>query len=95
MNIKEFYGSVQWKRCRESYKKSVGNLCEECYKKGMITPATEVHHIKKLTDSNVNDPNVSLNYVNLMALCERCHDKKHRRDRRYEVDEWGRVTPIE
>ena len=93
MTIREFYNSAQWKRCREAYKKSKGYLCEECWKQGIITPATEVHHIIKLTENNVNDPSVSLNTANLMALCEDCHDKKHRKYRRFTVDEWGRVTP--
>jgi len=95
MTIKEFYGSKAWKDCREAYKKSVGNLCEECLKQGRITPAEDVHHIKKLTDQNVNDPRVSLSFDNLMALCNPCHDKKHSKNKRYKIDEWGRVTPIE
>jgi len=94
MTIKEFYSSRQWKLCRQAYKKSVGGLCEECYKKGIVRYADEVHHIKKLTDSNVNDPEVALNFDNLMALCEECHDKKHRKNKRYKVDEWGRVIPL-
>lgn len=95
MKIKEFYGSPQWKQCRETYKKSVGGLCEECLKKGLISPAEEVHHIIKLTNENCNDPSVSLNPKNLMALCKACHDEKHRRvPRRVHIDECGRVTPI-
>ena len=95
MTIKEFYSTRQWKRCREAYKKSVGYLCEECLKNGKIVPADDVHHIKKLTPQNVNDPSVALSFSNLMALCNRCHDKMHGRARRYTVDEYGRVTPLE
>ena len=94
MTIKEFYYSPQWKRCREAYKKSKGGLCEECLKQGIISPAEEVHHIKKLTVENVNDARVSLGWDNLMALCKACHDKKHAREKRYKVDQYGRVVPL-
>lgn len=95
MTIKEFYSTRQWKKCREAYKKSVGYLCEECLRNGKIVPAEDVHHIQKLTPQNVNDPSIALSFSNLMALCNPCHDKMHGRARRYTVDEYGRVTPIE
>lgn len=94
MTIKEFYGGEAWKKCRAAYKKSVGGICEECWKKGKVKHADEVHHIIKLNDKNVSDPRISLNFNNLMALCEECHDKKHTKGKRYKVDEWGRVSPI-
>ena len=94
MTVKEFYGTKAWKDCSEAYKRSVGNLCEECLKQGRISPADDVHHIKKLTDHNVSDPRVSLSFDNLMALCNPCHDKKHSKNKRYTIDEWGRVTII-
>lgn len=73
--------------------KSVGGLCEDCMKEGRVTAAEEVHHIKFITPDNINDPNVTLNWDNLVALCRECHRKRHgARQRRYEVDEWGRVT---
>lgn len=88
-----FYKSIQWVNCRNAYMKSVGGLCEDCAKKGKITAAEEVHHIKFITPQNINDPNITLNWKNLVALCRECHKKRHgARQRRYEVDEWGRVT---
>lgn len=73
--------------------KSVGGLCEDCMKEGRVTAAEEVHHIKFITPENINDPNVTLNWNNLVALCRECHRKRHgARQRRYDVDEWGRVT---
>lgn len=94
-SIKDFYGSVEWQNCREAYKKSVGGLCEECLKLGVITPADEVHHIKKLTIRNIHNPNITTNWDNLQALCKMHHQKKHKRRivRRYTIDEYGRVTP--
>lgn len=88
-----FYKSIQWVNCRNSYMKSVGGLCEDCYRKGKITPAEEVHHIKFITPQNINDPNITLNWKNLVALCRECHKKRHGTiERRYDIDEWGRVT---
>ena len=74
--------------------KSVGGLCEDCYKNGKITPAEEVHHIVWLNETNIHDPNITLNWRNLVALCRECHRKRHgARQTRYTVDEFGRVTP--
>ena len=74
--------------------KSVGGLCEDCYKNGKIIPAEEVHHIVWLNETNIHDPNITLNWRNLVALCRECHRKRHgARQTRYTVDEFGRVTP--
>ena len=89
-----FYKSTAWKNCRNSYVKSVGGLCEDCYKKGIVKAAEEVHHIKHLTKQNINDPNVSLAWSNLVALCHDCHMKRHYpHTMRYKIDEYGRVIP--
>ena len=83
-----------WHKKSIEIRERANNLCEVCKDQGVFTYNNlEVHHIIKLTESNVNDPSVSLNTANLMALCEDCHDKKHRKYRRFTVDEWGRVTP--
>lgn len=94
-SIREFYNSVAWQNCREAYKKSVGGLCEECLKMGIISPADEVHHIKRLTIHNIKNPKITTDPENLQALCKMHHDKKHkqRKTRRYIVDDYGRVTP--
>ena len=89
-----FYKSTAWQNCRNSYMKKVGGLCEDCYAAGKITPAEEVHHIKFITPNNINDPSITLSYDNLVALCRECHAKRHgAKDRRYEIDEYGRVLP--
>ena len=72
--------------------KMAKGLCEDCLKKGIITPAEEVHHKIELTMFNISDPSISLNNDNLCALCHRCHMKRHH-PKRYTIDEWGRVTP--
>jgi len=95
---KTFYSSRAWKDARRNYKQSVGGLCEECLKKGIITPAEIVHHKIPLTNENVGDLNISLSWNNLQALCRQCHAKAHeemyaeRTGKRYTIDEHGRVT---
>lgn len=94
--IKDFYSSQDWKKCRAAYISTRSGLCERCLKEGKIVPAREVHHKVRLTDKNINDPSVALNFDNLEALCFECHDKEHEADarerrqkkpERYAVDE--------
>lgn len=94
---KVFYNSKAWKDTRRNYKQSVGGLCEECLKKGIITPAEIVHHKVPLTEENVQDLNLSLGWCNLQALCRQCHANVHeelkgRPPKRYRIDEHGRVV---
>ena len=89
-----FYKSKAWQECRNSYLKSVGGLCEDCYREGRVVSAEEVHHIKWITPQNINDPSVTLAWNNLVALCREHHRQRHgARQTRYKVDEFGRVTP--
>ena len=74
-------------------KKSQG-LCQDCLKKNRVNPAEEVHHIIELTPFNISDPSISLSENNLVALCHDCHMKRHHsHERRFMVDEYGRVIP--
>lgn len=70
---KAFYNSKKWKDCREYIYNKYFGICAECGK-----PGEEVHHIKFLTPSNINDPSISLNEDNLILLCKDCHFKKHK-----------------
>jgi len=90
---KKFYSTKRWQQCREAYKKSKGYLCERCLANGIVRPATEVHHKIRLTPSNIYDESITLNWANLMCVCEQCHDELHGRAKRYTVDEYGRVCP--
>lgn len=91
----EFYGSQEWKKCRENYKKMVGGLCEICKAKGMITPAEIVHHKTFLTTENLSDPTIALSFDNLQAVCRVHHEEIHGSPKRYRVDESGQITIIE
>lgn len=94
-----FYKTIQWKECRNAYMKAQRGLCEECLKMGLITPAEIVHHKIHLNPQNMSDPNITLNWDNLEAVCRKCHAEIHegeyakqRRKQRYTVDMFGRVT---
>lgn len=71
-------------------------LCERCLKNGDLVPAKIVHHKIYLTPQNINDPRITLDYSNLEALCQDCHNREHhleKRVRRYRVDSSGKVIP--
>ena len=59
------YGT-QWRKIRARYIQA-HPLCEECEKLGRCTPATEVHHIKPLSEGGGHGDD------NLAALCHSCH----------------------
>ena len=67
-----FYHSKAWKRVSTAYMTSKSYICERCGK-----PAKICHHRKHLDGINVNDPTVALNFDNLEALCQDCHNKEH------------------
>ena len=90
----QFYSSKAWKRTRTAYAKSKHNLCEVCMSKGIIKPGVIVHHKVHIDPANINDPNVTLDWNNLQLVCRDCHASIHdRRQRRYKIDEFGRVIP--
>lgn len=88
-----FYKSKPWKRCRNDYMNSVNCLCEECMARGIFTPAEIVHHIIEITPENIDDPKVTLNWDNLLAVCRECHAEKHgAKARRYTISADGKVV---
>lgn len=92
----KFYKSVNWQNCRNAYMKQARGLCEKCLERGLVVPAEEVHHKKHLTPKNIDDPNITLNFSNLIALCRECHRAEHNESqKRFSVDQWGRVSPRE
>ena len=89
---KTFYSSKAWKDTRTAYAKSKGGLCEICLAKGLYRPGVIVHHKCHLSPENINDPTVTLCWDNLQLVCRDCHAMEHdRRQRRYRIDEMGRV----
>lgn len=90
---KTFYKSQAWQRMREYVMKRDKRLCQDCLKQGLIVIAEEVHHIKPITEENINDVNITLNEDNLVSVCRECHKARHhsRRQQRYFVDKFGHV----
>lgn len=96
---KGFYNSNKWQACRQSFISDRilidGGLCQLCGKHlGYI-----VHHKVMLNESNINNPDVTLNFDNLMYVCKQCHDNlpghglgcKHKK---YFFDDDGMLQPI-
>lgn len=92
----KLYKSKQWQHTRDAYLKSVGGLCENCIKQGIYRPAEIIHHIEHVEPWNIENPEVTLSWNNLEALCRDCHAEQHKRTRnkRYEVDDNGNVRTI-
>jgi len=67
-----FYNSKAWEKCRLAFLQSKFFICERCG-----GPAIVAHHKIYLTPENINDPNITLNFENLEALCETCHSLEH------------------
>ena len=68
----KFYNSKEWLKCRAAYLASVNGLCEKCFRAALI-----VHHKKPLNEDNINDPQITLSFDNLQALCLDCHNEVH------------------
>ncbi len=71
------YGA-DWRKVRARYVRE-HPFCEECMKRGVLTPAEHVHHIRPLGEGGTHDAE------NLMSLCRRCHAAIHAR----RGDRWG------
>ncbi len=70
-NIDPFYGRNTWKKVRAKFMKE-HPLCEDCRQKGLVTPATEIHHIVPVAQGGER-----FDEKNLVALCHRCHMARH------------------
>ena len=73
-NYNRFYHSREWKELRKEALERDGYLRVECKKRGIITPANTVHHIKPLRIDQAR----ALQLSNLETVCTACHNKLHR-----------------
>lgn len=92
-----FYQSQAWKRCRRAYI-AAHPLCERCLEHGIIEPAKIVHHKTYITPENIHDPDITLNWDNLEALCQTCHNVEHHGEQigfRYTFNSNGQIVPLE
>lgn len=61
----------RWQQFRERYL-AEHPLCKDCEERGIVTPATDIHHIKKLKDH----PDLKYDERWLRALCKADHDRR-------------------
>lgn len=71
----QFYKSKEWKTLWAVKLSQCDYMCEDCKAKGIITLATDVHHIQPI--SKAWDKRLDIN--NLKCLCVQCHNKAHKR----------------
>ena len=67
-----FYNSQKWRSTQRAYMLSKNYICERCGKVASI-----VHHKTYISPQNISDPNITLNWDNLEALCTTCHQNEH------------------
>lgn len=92
-NTQQFYNGDDWEHCKaqvtlERMKEDGAIYCEHCGKiilKGFNpkeknnAKAIVYHHIKHLTNLNVNDASISINPKNIMIVHWSCHNEIHNR----------------
>ena len=69
------YNTPRWKRLR-ALKVQDSPICEECWKRGRVTPVAEVHHIIPFEIDN--DLSLAYDLDNLISLCVECHKEAHK-----------------
>lgn len=75
-----YYNDIRWKRLRNWFI-TTHPICEECNKQGIVTPATDVHHIIPFLTGKTEQERwkLFLDDNNLMSLCSKCHHNIHKR----------------
>ena len=69
---KRFYDSRLWKQQRLHALHRDNYQCQDCGGR-----AEEVHHIRALDASVMDDQRITLGLDNLISLCHNCHTKRH------------------
>lgn len=81
----KFYKSRRWLDLRAWILEKYHHECQECLKRGKVTRAKVVHHVNELK----HHPELALSEkyiditgeekINLLPLCQECHNKAHER----------------
>ena len=69
---RNFYNGRAWKSTQAAYMASQNYVCERCGNAARI-----VHHIKYINPGNIGNPEITLGWDNLEALCMDCHNQEH------------------
>lgn len=72
-----FYTSKEWRRLSRYIITHAEYQCQDCKAKGIVTVATEAHHIKPIQTPEGWERR--FDQSNLVALCAQCHNKRHKR----------------
>ena len=83
----EAYNNTTWRKMRDTYMHE-HPICEECLKKGKITPAEDIHHKRSPFSKGEVNYALLLDYDNLMAVCKECHGNIH-------AEQQGHINPEE
>ena len=67
-----FYKSKAWQQTQAAFMSYKNGICERCG-----DPARILHHKTYITPENINDPDITLSWDNLEALCQTCHTREH------------------
>ena len=70
-----FYKRAVWVKLRRQALERDHYLCQECLRRGRITKAREVHHVRPLEEY----PELGLTLSNLESLCHDCHERTKER----------------
>lgn len=76
---KRLYKSRAWENVRQAVIDRSRGLCEECLKRGELTPGRIVHHKTPLTPENIDDPAIALDPGMCEYVCKECHEEIHAR----------------
>lgn len=71
--IDALYHTTRWNKCRHVVLIRDDYLCQECLRRGLITPANTVHH---RVPARV-DVSQFFDMDKLEAICMDCHNKEH------------------
>lgn len=75
----KLYNTSEWIETR-NYMRQKYPLCQDCLKKGLITPMEEVHHLKSPFARGISLEEKykrAFSEDNLICLCKNCHIKRH------------------
>jgi hypothetical protein len=78
--VQAFYHTKPWMELAYYLKVQSGGRCNRC---GRIVTDWSLligHHTVELTEDNVDDASISLNPDLIEIVCQRCHNRQHRRD---------------
>ena len=77
------YADPRWRPLREQVMARDGGLCQECLAKGILTPATQVHHRISPFQGGLSQQDFDFyawDLSNLEAICRDCHAAIHAKE---------------